>query len=65
MNLMVIMGLRVRALKILLWLNTYLLKCVKKKKFLDKLKIFKKLVSELGKEGDVLPKKVCGSFPCL
>ena len=57
MNLMVVMGLRMRVLKNLLQLNICLFKCVKKKTVSSQIEDFQKLVSNLAKEGDNLPKR--------
>ena len=54
MNLMVIMGLRMRVLKSLLRLNLCLFKWFWKKSVSSQIEDFQKLVSNLAKEGDVL-----------
>ena len=55
MNLMVVMGLRMRVLKSLLRLNLCLFKWLRKKSVSSQIEDFQKLVSNLAKEGDVLP----------
>ena len=55
MNLIVVMGLRMRVLKSLLRLNLCLFKWLRKKSVSSQIEDFQKLVSNLAKEGDVLP----------
>ena len=54
---MVIMGLRMRVLKNLLRLNLCLFKWLRKKSVSSQIEDFQKLVSDLAKEGDVLPER--------
>ena len=52
---MVVMDLRMRVVKSLLWLNLCLFKWLRKKSVSSQIEDFQKLVSNLAKEGDVLP----------